>query len=101
MKRTLLIARREFVAYAKTVGFWLSLLAFPMFAVLGGGIPLLIRSAEPIKTVAVIEDGSRRRAGSDDRVGEPRVGERNETKRIIHCVDLFGQSIGVVGRRGR
>ena len=46
MKRTLLIARREFVAYAKTVGFWLSLLAFPMFAVLGGGIPLLIRSAE-------------------------------------------------------
>jgi len=36
----------------------------------------------------VIEDGSRRRAGSDDRVGEPRVGERNETKRIIHCVDL-------------
>ena len=57
MKRTLLIARREYVAYAKTVGFWLSLLAFPMFAVLGGGIPLLIRSAEPIKTVAVIEQG--------------------------------------------
>ncbi|MFN7129597.1 MAG: ABC transporter permease [Brevundimonas sp.] len=57
MKRTLLIARREYVAYAKTVGFWLSLLAFPLFAVLGGGIPLLIRSAEPIKVVAVIEEG--------------------------------------------
>ncbi|GLK48537.1 hypothetical protein GCM10017620_15100 [Brevundimonas intermedia] len=57
MKRTLLIARREFVAYAKTVGFWLSLLAFPLFAVLGGGIPLLIQSAEPIKAVAVIEEG--------------------------------------------
>ena len=36
MKRTLLIARREFAAYARTVGFWLSLLAFPLFAVLGG-----------------------------------------------------------------
>jgi ABC-2 type transport system permease protein len=57
MKRTLLIARREYVAYAKTVGFWLSLLAFPLFAVLGGGIPLLIRSAEPIKQVALIEQG--------------------------------------------
>lgn len=57
MKRTLLIARREYVAYAKTVGFWLSLLAFPLFAVLGGGIPLLIRSAEPIKAVAVVEEG--------------------------------------------
>lgn len=56
MKRTLLIARREYVAYAKTVGFWLSLLAFPMFAVLGGGIPLLIRSAEPVKTVALVEE---------------------------------------------
>ena len=29
MKRILLIARREFAAYAKTVGFWLSLLAIP------------------------------------------------------------------------
>ena len=57
MKRTLLIARREYVAYAKTVGFWLSLLAFPLFAVLGGGIPLLIRSAEPIKAVAIVEKG--------------------------------------------
>ena len=57
MNRTLLIARREYVAYAKTVGFWLSLLAFPMFAVLGGAIPVLIRSSEPVRAVAVIEEG--------------------------------------------
>lgn len=57
MRRTLLIARREYLAYARTVGFWLSLLAFPLFAVLGGGIPLLIRSAEPVRVVAVIEEG--------------------------------------------
>ena len=30
MNRTLLIARREYVAYAKTVGFWLSLLLVPL-----------------------------------------------------------------------
>jgi ABC-2 type transport system permease protein len=57
MNRTLLIARREYVAYAKTVGFWLSLLAFPLFAVLGGGIPALIKASEPIKSLAVIEEG--------------------------------------------
>ena len=57
MKRILLIARREFGAYARTVGFWLSLLAFPMFAVLGGGIPLLIKSSEPVNEVVLIEDG--------------------------------------------
>ena len=38
MNRILLIARREFMAYAKTVGFWLSLLAFPLFGALGGEV---------------------------------------------------------------
>jgi ABC-2 type transport system permease protein len=57
MNRTLLIARREYAAYAKTVGFWLSLLAFPLFAVLGGAVPILIRSSEPVRVVAVIEEG--------------------------------------------
>lgn len=57
MKRTLLIARREFAAYAKTVGFWLSLLAFPLFAVLGGAVPILMKSSEPIREVVVLEEG--------------------------------------------
>jgi ABC-2 type transport system permease protein len=57
MKRTLLIARREFAAYAKTVGFWLSLLAFPIFGVLGGAIPILMKTSEPIREVVVLEDG--------------------------------------------
>ena len=57
MKRTLLIARREFAAYAKTVGFWLSLLAFPLFAVLGGAVPLLMKSSEPVREVVVLDEG--------------------------------------------
>ena len=56
MKRTLLIARREFAAYAKTVGFWLSLLAFPIFGVLGGAIPVLMASSQPVREVVVVED---------------------------------------------
>ena len=57
MKRILLIARREYAAYAKTVGFWLSLLAFPLFAVLGGILPALMMSAEPVRKVVVLEEG--------------------------------------------
>ncbi|CAN5236739.1 ABC transporter permease [soil metagenome] len=57
MKRILLIARREYLAYARTVGFWLSLLAFPLFAVLGGAVPILMKTSEPMRTVAVIEQG--------------------------------------------
>ncbi len=57
MSRMLLIARREYGAYARTVGFWLSLLAFPLFAVLGGGFGVLVRNAEPVRAVAVVQDG--------------------------------------------
>ena len=57
MNRILLIAQREFLAYAKTVGFWRSLLAFPLFAVLGGAVPLLMRGADPVREVVLIEEG--------------------------------------------
>ncbi|MGH7018271.1 MAG: ABC transporter permease, partial [Brevundimonas sp.] len=56
MNRTLLIARREFMAYAKTVGFWLSLLAFPLFGVLGGAIPIMMSHAEPTRAVALVDE---------------------------------------------
>jgi len=55
MTRALLIARREYLAYARTVGFWLSLLALPFFAVLGGAIPILMQRAEPVHMVAMVE----------------------------------------------
>jgi ABC-2 type transport system permease protein len=39
------------------VGFWLSLLAFPLFALLGGVLPALMMSAEPVRDVVVLEEG--------------------------------------------
>ncbi|HRJ65283.1 MAG TPA: ABC transporter permease, partial [Brevundimonas sp.] len=57
MKRILLIARREYAAYARTVGFWLSLLALPIFGVLGGALPALMMSSEPVRDVVVLEEG--------------------------------------------
>ncbi len=57
MNRTLLIARREYMAYARTVGFWLSLLAFPFFAALGGVLPILMQTSQPVRQVVLIEDG--------------------------------------------
>lgn len=56
MNRILLIARREYAAYAKTVGFWLSLLALPFFAVLGVSIPFMIRSSEPVRAVVLVDE---------------------------------------------
>ena len=53
MNRTLIIARREYLAYVRTVGFWLSLLALPLLAV-GSGffIAMMEGSSEP-RSVAV------------------------------------------------
>ena len=58
MNRIILIARREYAAYAKTVGFWLSLLALPLFGVIGGGVGYLTAASEsPAQSVALVEDG--------------------------------------------
>lgn len=61
MNRILLIARREYLAYVRTVGFWLSLLSFPLFVVAAGAVPVLLRSSEPVPAVAVIEQGKEAR----------------------------------------
>ncbi len=55
MHRMMLIARREYLAYAKTFGFWLSLLSLPLFGALGGGVAFMMKNAEPVRVVAVVE----------------------------------------------
>ncbi|NEX93305.1 ABC transporter permease, partial [Caulobacter sp. 17J65-9] len=55
MKRMLLIARREYFAYARTVGFWLSMLALPALMLLGGMMPAMIKNAAPTRTVAIVD----------------------------------------------
>ena len=58
MNRTLIIAQREVMAYVKTVGFWLSLLSLPFFAVLGGFMPSLMKRAEPLQQYVIVEDNA-------------------------------------------
>jgi len=58
MNRVLLIARREFAAYARTVGFWLSLLAFPLIIVLAGGLGFLTATSQPARAIAIVEEGA-------------------------------------------
>lgn len=55
MRRLLLIARREYLAYARTVGFWLSLLSLPLFAVLGGGAVSMIERSGGAREAVVID----------------------------------------------
>ena len=49
MRAIYLIARREYLSYVATWGFWLSLLSVPLFMVLGGSIPFLVESSQPTR----------------------------------------------------
>lgn len=62
MSRMLTVAVREYAAYAKTFGFWLSLLMFPLFAVIGGALPILTRDAEATPTVVIVDTTGQNRA---------------------------------------
>ena len=55
MRRLLMIASREYFAYAKTVGFWLSMLVLPGFMVLGGFLPAYMKDAAPTRQVAIVD----------------------------------------------
>lgn len=56
MSRIMLIAQREVMAYVKTVGFWLSLMSLPFFAVLGGFVPVLMKRAEPVHAYVMVDE---------------------------------------------
>ncbi|ESQ76934.1 ABC transporter permease [Asticcacaulis sp. YBE204] len=54
--KTLLIAKREYLAFVKTVGFWLSLVTLPLLMLGSALIPLMMsRSGEAPQTVAVLD----------------------------------------------
>jgi ABC-2 type transport system permease protein len=63
MRAILLIARREYLSYVATWGFWLSLLAVPIFAVIGGAVPALIEQSQPTRYYAVVDETGQNLAG--------------------------------------
>lgn len=55
MRRLFLIARREYFAYTRTVGFWLSMLVLPGFILLGSMLPAYMKEAAPTRQVAIVD----------------------------------------------
>jgi ABC-2 type transport system permease protein len=54
MSRLLHIARREYLAYVRTAGFWLSILALPLVMAISIGAPIMMmRSAQPERLAIV------------------------------------------------
>jgi ABC-2 type transport system permease protein len=59
MRAIFLIARREYLSYVATWGFWLSLLAVPVFAAIGAGVPAMIEGSQPVRYFSVVDETGR------------------------------------------
>ncbi|HEX6859528.1 MAG TPA: ABC transporter permease [Caulobacteraceae bacterium] len=59
MSRLLKIARREYIAYIRTLGFWLSMLLMPLGLAVAGGAPMLMERSAPAPTLAVIDESGK------------------------------------------
>ena len=55
MMRLLRIAGREYVAYVKTIGFWLSMLMMPVIGALSIGAPAYLEKTAPPPVIAVVD----------------------------------------------
>lgn len=55
MNRLLRIAWREYVAYVRTLGFWLSMILMPVGLFVAAGAPMLLERSAPVPTLAVID----------------------------------------------
>lgn len=75
MRAILLIARREYLSYVATWGFWLSLLSVPIFATIGASLPALIENSQPTRYFAVIDETGQ---GLDRVIEERRDANRRE-----------------------
>lgn len=94
MSRMLKIAGREYAAYAKTFGFWLSLLMFPLFAVVGAALPILTRNAAEVPTVVIV-DASGGNHGADLRRALDVQGERARLLAVRGAAAAEGGIAGV------
>ncbi|WP_297801744.1 ABC transporter permease [uncultured Brevundimonas sp.] len=90
MNRALLIARREIMAYVKTVGFWLSLLSLPFFAVLGGFVPVLMKRAEPVSAYVLVDESG----------GQLADAVRDSFEREYQREAMSGLAMAAVGEAG-
>jgi ABC-2 type transport system permease protein len=91
MRAIYLIARREFLSYVATWGFWLSLLSVPMFMALGFGMPILIESSQPTRYYVLIDEtGGRLERAVYEQIDRSRA-ERAEQVRQA-AADMLGDN---------
>lgn len=94
MRAIYLIARREYLSYVATWGFWLSLASVPLFMLIGGLLPVLIESSQPTRYYVLIDETGR---GYDTTViREMEDGRRDEALAMLQATaSVTGNDAGL------
>ncbi|WP_417481895.1 ABC transporter permease [Maricaulis sp.] len=94
MRAIYLIARREYLSYVATWGFWLSLASMPLFMALGFGLPILIESSQPTRYYALIdESGGALEAAIESQRSASRAARAEATREVT--AELLGDNPAV------
>lgn len=80
IRRIFHIARREYLSYVATVGFWLSLALVPAFMAAGVVLPAVFERASPVRYVAIVADDPAFIAALDAELAE---GERRRARAAL------------------
>lgn len=72
MRHIYLIARREYLSYIATIGFWASLAMIPIFLLLGLALPALLDRASPVRNFTIIDPDGRYEAAIERSFAEQR-----------------------------
>lgn len=85
MDKVFLIARREFLAYVSTWGFWVSLVTTPLLMGVFALAPTVLRNSEPARVITIVADNPDDLAAVRDAFAE---NERARTRRALRTASL-------------
>ena len=78
MRRLLIIARREYLSYVATWGFWISLAMVPVFIAVASGLPALLNQSAPERAFTVVTQEPRVIDAVDALLAERRAGNAED-----------------------
>lgn len=85
MHKVFLIARREFLAYVSTWGFWVSLITTPLLMGVFAFAPTVLRNSEPARVITILADNPGDLEAVRSAFAE---NERDRTRRALRTASL-------------
>ncbi len=91
MRHTYLIARREYLSYVATPGFWLSMAMVPVFMLMGIAVPLLLDRSTPTRYFSIIDADGRYEQAITEKLERERLDQARTLLKGLSAVPGEGE----------